>query len=537
MMDAFLHACGVHPALELEVEASGQARSTRYCLRQPFAIVGRHPASDVYLDVDGIRPRHVYFQAIEGRMACINVSQTGTIKTSEKEVDDFCWLKPNEAVEFGNRSIKLVQEETDLVQRQDIIDPMAAGSAWEIFGPRITLEITNDEADGVKKTWLVDRLLTLVGRTPRCAIQLNDEFVSNVHCSLVLTSTGLWVVDLLGRGGVIINEQPVRVGQLGLEDELRLGPFRIRLQEMPVAINIPMEEKAFRPLTPAGEFLVPAMGETGSHHQIRMYHTPWPDDLQNADVLEELMEKLQDMQGPMFLQYQHVITRMIETFDQLNPKQQEAVKSELDRLRQLSEEVESMENPRDPVDTPGNIVLPEPSSMDVDNMSSDDDDGAVHPDALSMKSTGEVSSGRSANSLLLGSATSVFRIPTKSGDLFENVDIQETRTSNSDSLHTWNDDTELLSTEGTNEATGTGIPPDNDIAYGYDPDQHDQNHSTAEQYHPFQPRTTDHAEGTHPSDREKAAHLWLHDRIDVLQEEQSSIWQKLSQFFFGRSSW
>src|SRR4029077_6225044 len=124
----------------------------------------------------------------------------------------------------------------------------------DIFAPKMTLELTNEEAPGTIKTWPIDRLLTLLGRTERCVIQLNHEMISNVHCSLVLTTTGLWVVDLLGRGGILINEQPVRVGFLGLEDELRLGPYRLRLQETPEPLFIPKDESEYRTLTPVSEF-------------------------------------------------------------------------------------------------------------------------------------------------------------------------------------------------------------------------------------------------------------------------------------------
>lgn len=514
MMDAFLHACGVHPALELEVEATSKSRATRYSLRQPFAIVGRHPAADLYLDSDGIRPRHVYFQAIEGKVACINVSMTGTIQTSEAEVETFAWLKPNESVHFGNRSVKLIQEEYEHLVRQEVVDPLAPGSAWEIFGPRITLEILNEEEGTTRKTWLVDRLLTLVGKVPRCAIQLHHDLISNIHCSMVLTSTGLWVVDLLGRGGVLMNEQPVRMAQLGLEDELRLGPFRIRLQETPVAVNIPEENKAFRPLlTPAGEIVLPpAPAELGSHHQVRMYHTPWPDNASHADVLEELMEKLQNMHGPMFQQYQQVISKMMATFEGLDEKQQEEVKKELKRLHALSQEVESLENEERNPDQPGIVLPEEPTSLQASEFDMKTSSEDVRPDELDPPSMPP----RSAASLLKDPDTSVFRLPMKRGDLFESATTVDPPSSEWAAI-----DTEMLSAEMAREAEK--LQQKNNLAaeaaYSYDPLQSDE----------LQPSAT-------------ALELPVktplgqssQERMNALQQEQSSIWKKLSGFLFGK---
>ncbi|MFT3880634.1 MAG: hypothetical protein QM703_13345 [Gemmatales bacterium] len=146
---------------------------------------------------------------------------------------------------------------------------------------------------------------------------------------------------------------------------------------------------------------------------------------------------------------------------------------------------------------------------------------------------------RSASTLLKNSDTSVFRIPTKTGNLFDDTSSNESAPVSDDLLHTWSEsETELLSRETANEArklTGKPLPQAEGITYGYDPDQHEKNHPNSAEYRPF---IAPHPDPGHPpTDQEKAAHLWLHDRVDVLQAEQSSIWQKLSNFFFGKSSW
>lgn len=539
MMDVFLQACGVHPALELEVEAAGTVPAVRYCLRQPFAIIGRHPAADVHLDADGMRPRHVYFQAVEGRIACINVSQSASFLADGKEVESFCWLAPSQVVQVGSKRVKLLPFEAAVDLKQTLSDPLAAGSALDIFAPKITLELTNEEAPGTLKTWPIDRLLTLIGRTERCAIQLNHELISNVHCSLVLTTSGLWVVDLLGRGGILINEQQVRVGFLGMEDELRLGPYRLRLQEKPVSIFIPKDESDFRPLTPAGEFELAAPAHPDSTHQVRTYHTPWPEDQEQAQVLEELMDQFQNMQGPMFAQHQHILSRMIETFSQLQGDQKEAVKNELHRLRSITKEVESIQQKKKPVEAEEQGMVPEspasPHEMDACRMSP-----VMEKEPEQTSETAATSPPlRSASTLLKNSDTSVFRIPSKKGNLFDDTVSSEPAPVSDDLLHTWSEsETELLSREMTDEArklAGNSRPQADGIAYGYDPDQHETAHPSAAEYRPF---VAPHPDPGHPpTDQEKAAHLWLHDRVEVLQAEQSSIWQKLSNFFFGKSSW
>lgn len=518
MMDAFLQACGIEPALELEVESTGTVLPVRYCLRQPFAIVGRHPAAEVQLDADGVRPRHLYFQAIEGRIACINVSQISSFLNQDKEINSFCWLPIKDDVKIGSRRIKLLAYETECDVTQTLSDPLAPGSALDIFAPKITLELTNEEAPGTAKTWLIDRLLTLIGRTERCVIQLNHELISNVHCSLVLTTAGLWVVDLLGRGGILINEQPVRVGYLGVEDELRLGPYRLRLQQKPEPFIIPTDESAYRELTPVGEFEMMVMSQPDRPQPVRTYQTPWPDDGEQAQVLEELLDQFQNMQGPMFAQNQHILSRIIESFHQLRSEQKEEVRKMMQQLRSITKEVELVQqrkatgateekrpNAKPSATTPG-TAAPEPAYVPVV-------DGSPTPVRL-------------ASSLLENSDSSVFRIRTKTGKLFEDGTSASPVPSADTSLHTISEvESKLISQRMVNEASKLSVQPrlqEEDIVNTNDPHRHGSVHFDAD--HP-------------PIDQHKAAHLQLHNRIDFLQAEQSSIWQRLSTFLFGKSNW
>ena len=159
----FCMRVGCIPVLELEVQATSKMRAVRYSLRQPFAIVGRHPAADVYLDSDGIRPlQRPTFRPSKAASPASTSRRLAPSRCSEAEVENFCWLNPHDSVHFGNLVLKLIQEEDDgrayLPKGQPILDPLAVGSAWEIYGPRITLEILNEEEGTTRKTWLVDRL-------------------------------------------------------------------------------------------------------------------------------------------------------------------------------------------------------------------------------------------------------------------------------------------------------------------------------------------------------------------------------------------
>src|SRR6185437_5927630 len=70
--------------------------------------------------------------------------------------------------------------------------------------------------------------LVLIGSAADCQVRVLDPSVSNYHCSLLQTPSGLWVIDLLGREGISVNGTDVRYGQIRDDDLLRLGQSEIR---------------------------------------------------------------------------------------------------------------------------------------------------------------------------------------------------------------------------------------------------------------------------------------------------------------------
>ena len=72
--------------------------------------------------------------------------------------------------------------------------------------------------------------LTLVGSSTDCDVRVVDPSVSNYHASLMNTPEGVWVIDLLGLGGVTVNGDAVRFARVEDGDAARLafpGPFAL----------------------------------------------------------------------------------------------------------------------------------------------------------------------------------------------------------------------------------------------------------------------------------------------------------------------
>ena len=77
--------------------------------------------------------------------------------------------------------------------------------------------------------WRLNRVLSLVGRSARCRVRLPDVSVSCVHCSVVATPKGVWVVDLLSREGTRLRNEPIQLARLEEGDTLEVGNYRLRI--------------------------------------------------------------------------------------------------------------------------------------------------------------------------------------------------------------------------------------------------------------------------------------------------------------------
>jgi hypothetical protein len=84
--------------------------------------------------------------------------------------------------------------------------------------------------------------LALVGAAPGCSVRLNGADISPFAFSLVLTSKGLWVVDLLPQVGssrhapLTVNGEPVRFARLDPGDVLRMGAFTVTADIRPAVV-------------------------------------------------------------------------------------------------------------------------------------------------------------------------------------------------------------------------------------------------------------------------------------------------------------
>src|SRR5439155_27208763 len=132
------------------------------------------------------------------------------------------WLLPERAIRIGPYQVRLTEGLSP-----ERAAHAASHLAVDAFDPQIdtlpqaTLEFLEDTA--LLQVWRMNRKLALIGRLPEWRVRLRDASVSSFHACLVLTPSGLWVVDLLSRTGLTYHGEQLRFASLGSGDEVLVG--------------------------------------------------------------------------------------------------------------------------------------------------------------------------------------------------------------------------------------------------------------------------------------------------------------------------
>lgn len=335
--EEFFHACGARAPLRLEVEHRERGEIVQRTLRLPFALVGRDQRADLFLKDEAVSRCHTYLQMVGGRWWWVDLaSRTGTHLAGNPSVPS---SERRKLVPAGQLTGPLLHSQYLGIGPYTIRPSNGAASAEDATGaspnplssladdpslPRWSLEFRGEVAQ--QRTWIVDRPLTLVGRASFCKVRLRSPLVSRVHCALLNTTSGLWFVDLLGRKGTFVKGTAVRWARLEPDDELQIHPFLIRV----------------RNLTPPMQWTDSLSPLNNSIPHALITPAPMLPASLNESQLLPLISQFSLMQQQMFEQFQHTLLMMAQTFGNLHREQLALIREELDQIRDLTRELQSL---------------------------------------------------------------------------------------------------------------------------------------------------------------------------------------------------
>lgn len=371
----FSEACGGGGALELEVGDPGCPTDRLCSLNQPFAVVGRSPDSDVVLDHEHVSWRHCYLQRLGSYLVCIDLnSQNGV--ALEGVVQRIGWVGPGQSLHVGPVALRFRGpalggglETAGGPGGSTPVPPLSAQYARNL--PPAALEI--EGGGGNRYGWRMSRALALIGRSPDCQVRLLDDRISKFHAALVRTPSGLWVVDLLSRGGLKVGGARVRAARLEEGGGCRLGPFTLRYYRETRAPAPPRRSRSSQAL--------PAEVRPGTGDLVRPGALPgqssipapaWPVPVGSAGqgtpppTLAPVWERAEAGADP----YHHAVMTLAQMLGAMHNDHMSLVRDELTEIRRLAEEMHALrqEIGRRPAEQPpaASGALPNPGTVPTD---------------------------------------------------------------------------------------------------------------------------------------------------------------------------
>ncbi len=337
----FLEACEATAPLQFLIEHAKRREIVRRTLPLPFAVVGYDKRTELALDDGGgISRRHAYLQMVAGRLWCVDLnSRSGTLFDPPGGTPGL--LDRRRSIRIGPYTIRVAAGSREDGDDSPPPNPFSSNIATSSF-PRIGLEVSQGGARQPMR--LVDRVLTLIGRSAHCRLLLNHRTVSRTHCALLHTPAGFWLIDLLGRDGTRVNGVPVRWALLEDGDEVHVGQFLLRVHVLKrsgteTAPNLLPAPSSAPALLLRGGLPVEVNGMLTSALQLPVAGGGGT----NESMLLPLITQFSLMTQQMFDQFQQALMMMVQTFSRLHHDQLHLIRQELKQLHGLTRELQEIQ--------------------------------------------------------------------------------------------------------------------------------------------------------------------------------------------------
>jgi pSer/pThr/pTyr-binding forkhead associated (FHA) protein len=213
----------------LRVFSNSPAPAAIVSVATPFAVIGRTAGSTLMIDDPAVSSRHAYLHLDHRGLFAVDLAtRTGTRVGNDRAPAG--WLTVGDHLEIADREIEILEIHLD---GGGITDPNPRNPLDDIGDAelvRLTLYPENRPRDPL----LLNSELVFVGRSPSCAVTIDNPSAMRVQCVLVRSTRGAYAVDLVGRGNWK-NQRPLRgVESLQNGDSLMIGSTRFQCRiELP----------------------------------------------------------------------------------------------------------------------------------------------------------------------------------------------------------------------------------------------------------------------------------------------------------------
>jgi pSer/pThr/pTyr-binding forkhead associated (FHA) protein len=348
---AFQEACQAAGPLSLTIAGDGPERGRRLQLEQPFAVLGSHAQAHARWQDPEVSPRHAFVQIIDGKVFAVDLeSRTGTFWGENSRC--FGWLGREGSLRLGSGRFWI---EHPAAIADPGWNPLSPQTLDEENPARLHFEIVSGKENPT--VWTANRVLFMIGKSDLCKVRLHSPEISRFHASVVCTSQGAWIVDLLSRTGVFLNGKRVAAARLDPGDQIRLGAFLIRVHahypsarrsESAASSLYPSVEipNALQPVGPGPAVLVGNIPEDAAvqtnGYQTNGFHANACHPLMES-LLLPLINQFSTMQQQMFEQFQQNLLMLFQMFQVTQKEQLALVHEELRNVQEITIQLSSLQ--------------------------------------------------------------------------------------------------------------------------------------------------------------------------------------------------
>jgi len=217
------------PPLELLLQ-SPDGGAERLRIDESSILVGRGSQCDLRLAHRDVSRRHALLQRVGDRLLVVDLCSRAGVTVGGERVAT-TWVAPGELLQVGPYALQWHGGTSETAHVE------AGASAMQLFARQpidvdgiddLGLNVFTEDGELVAGIPL-ERPITLAGRSPMCKLRLHDESVARVHAGVMLSREGAFAVDLVRRGGLLVNGRAVSRSQLAVGDRLCIGRYRLEL--------------------------------------------------------------------------------------------------------------------------------------------------------------------------------------------------------------------------------------------------------------------------------------------------------------------
>jgi hypothetical protein len=342
--DDFRLSCAAMGSVELEITGPGESQTERRTIIHPSILLGGDARNDVQFHGSEIKPHHAYLQVIGGRVFYVSLARDRD--TPGNRAAHCGWLVPERPFQVGEYSIRLLSNPGHLAQNGSVPrNPLRrVHSDADLARQELHFEFVGGRSS--RLLWRMDRVLTLIGRARGCKIRLAHDEIADFQCALLYTPLGVWVIDLLGRGGVLRDGQPLRWARVQNGDRFQIGDFSLRPCSSRSGMDAVGGSLARAEAHGSGSALAPAplvvRSEPPRNTEVSLAALRAGSLTLQAALMRSLSEELNDWKAQVFEQFRNSLMDMARMFYAQQQGQLDLLRQELSVLQQVTTKLDTL---------------------------------------------------------------------------------------------------------------------------------------------------------------------------------------------------